>query len=366
MKSRHTLIFASCLLLASCGLAADEGPPIGGDGVDALPERVGSTAQALSANPIKGHVDQVLQVNGSWYITGWACEKAQSRSIKVLFYASPSSSAYASGALISSTLANLPSSAAVASACGSTLLTHRYRIRIPTTTLQLRGGAYVHVLGVRATNRNAAAPLISSGSFRVPSLTENYACTERNADLCVFPSASANNTLAILSESHDSNTTTHRLSSGGVVLGVSSFGGGFINELALPGVGDIIGAKSGRFGRGGQSAIRDRLHKAVYNPTQAGFSDIAGTSARVTITRDYQTLILRPRRLATYNGDGNYDYVKATDLARDRYLPANGDKDNFADSGSQADEVTSEFDLRHLQKLPGRRLDHHPLLQTLL
>lgn len=344
MKYWSSLVLTSCAVLTACGLAADEGTASRGEGLDELPPSVGSTTQALSASRIKGHVDAVQQIDGSWYISGWACETGQSRSIRVLFFSSNSSSSSTTGILEGSTRASLPSSAAVASACGSTLLAHRYRFAIPQTTLQLRGGAYIHVVGVKATDSAVTAPLTGSGSFRVARLAENYACSETDANRCVFPSASANNTLAILSESHPSDTTTHRITSGGVALGISSFGGGYINELSLPGVGDIIGATAGRFGRGAQSAIRDRLHRAVYNPTQAGFSDEAGTSVRVTATRDGQTLVLPPRRVATYNADGHYDYVKATDLARDRYLPANADKDNYADTGAQADEVTSEFD----------------------
>lgn len=342
MKPPYRLSLAYCLLLAACGLPVEEGVDPAVEGVDTLGAAIGSTAQALSTSAIKGHVDAVTKIDGAWYISGWACERSQSRSINVQFYASTSPSSYAATDFVSTTRANLASSAAVATACSSALLYHRYRIKIAETTLQLRGGRYVHVLGVKATNGSAAARLVDSGSFRVPRLEEHYACTAASADSCVFPSVSANNTLAIIAVSGKADTTTHTLSSGNVTLGIGSFGGGYINQLVLPGVGDIVGTTSSRFGRGGQSALRDRLHRAVYNPTQAGFSDVAGTSVRVRASS--QSLVLPPRRLALYNGDGNYDFVESTDLAPDGYSPAHTDQDNYNDTGSQIDEVTSEFD----------------------
>jgi len=336
------VVLAVCLLLTACGLPAEEGGALGAAGGDALAAEIGSTAQALSTSAIKGHVEAVTKIDGAWYISGWACERAQSRSINVKFYASTSPSNYAASDFVRTTRANLASSATVATACSSTLLLHRFRIQIPGTTLQLRGGRYVHVLGVKATDGHATAPLTGSGTLQVPRLEEHYPCTAASADACVFPSVSASNTRAIIAQSGKADTTTHTLSSGNVTLGIGSFGGGYINQLVLPGVGDIVGTTSSRFGRGGQSALRDRLHKAVYNPTQAGFSDVAGTSVRVRASS--QSLVVPPRRLALYNGDGNYDFVESTDLAPDGYSPPDADQDNYNDTGSQLDEVSSEFD----------------------
>ena len=71
----------------------------------------------------------------------------------------------------------------------------------------------------------------------------------------------------------DSRITTHTLSSGNVTIGISSFGGGYLNMIDLPGKGDIMDEATDRYGRGGQSAMRDRLRSGRYNPTQAGFHE---------------------------------------------------------------------------------------------
>ena len=71
----------------------------------------------------------------------------------------------------------------------------------------------------------------------------------------------------------DPAITTHTLSVGEVTLGISSAGGGYMNMLSLPGSGDLMGAATDMYGRGGQSAMRDRLRSGVYNPTQAGVNE---------------------------------------------------------------------------------------------
>lgn len=143
------------------------------------------------------------------------------------------------------------------------------------------------------------------------------------------------------------DVTTHEITSGGAVLGVSDKGGGYINKLVLPGIGDIIGPVAGRFGRGGQVDIRDELHGRRYNPTQAGFSDRAGTHVQILL-RDNK--IVMPRRAASlWHGDRQFDFTEWENLASDGYPKGigNSDEDNIDESalaGKQADEITSEFD----------------------
>ncbi|MDF7822586.1 hypothetical protein P4B35_01070 [Pontiellaceae bacterium B12227] len=153
----------------------------------------------------------------------------------------------------------------------------------------------------------------------------------------------------VVAAENDPSLTTHTLSSGDFELGVSDFGGGYINRLALPGIGDVMGFQADRYGRGGQSAIRDDLHGKRYNPTQAGFSDPAGTVCRVLETLDNSALVVAPRPCCLYRGDGQFDFTEWENLANDGYAESGGsnDWDSIDESllsGRQATEITSEFD----------------------
>ncbi|MEJ5992458.1 hypothetical protein WG902_20830 [Ramlibacter sp. PS3R-8] len=145
----------------------------------------------------------------------------------------------------------------------------------------------------------------------------------------------------------DADITTHQITSAGVVLGVSDKGGGYINKLSIPGVGDIIGPVAARYGRGGQVTIRDELHGRKYNPTQAGFTDRAGTHVEVIVRGNEMLLPRRP--LSLWHGDRGYDFTQWENLAADPYPKdgGNSDEDGIDESalpGKQADELTSEFD----------------------
>jgi len=145
------------------------------------------------------------------------------------------------------------------------------------------------------------------------------------------------------------STTTHDLVSGAMTVGISDTGGGYINRISLPGYGDIMGVQSDRYGRGGQSAIRDQLHGLVYNPTQGGFHDAAGTVCRVNTSADGRALVVAPRPCTLFRGDGYYDFTEWEDLVDDKYDSDGGntDQDPIDESmlpGKQAAEITSEFD----------------------
>lgn len=169
---------------------------------------------------------------------------------------------------------------------------------------------------------------------------------------CCFASTPALATgFAIVTEqSFDlADTTSHEIASGGVVLGVSDKGGGYINKLVLPGIGDVIGKHAARYGRGGQVALRDGLHDGVYNPTQAGFTDSAGSPCSVEKISAGK-LFVPQRPVALWNGDGKYDFTEWENLAADPYTDDGGDSDRDGiDEASlpdkQAGEITSEFDL---------------------
>lgn len=153
--------------------------------------------------------------------------------------------------------------------------------------------------------------------------------------------------IAVSGPQEAADVTTHEITSGAAVLGVSDKGGGYINKLVLPGVGDIIGPVAGRYGRGGQVDIRDELHGRRYNPTQAGFTDRTGTHVEIRVRGNE---IVMPRRpVSLWNGDSQYDFTEWENLAADPYPNDGGrsdeDKiDESALSGKQAEEITSEFD----------------------
>ena len=74
---------------------------------------------------------------------------------------------------------------------------------------------------------------------------------------------------------HQVNITSH-----GATLGFSETGGGYANYLAIGDGKNLIAAA---YGRGWQPSIRDLLHSGLYNPTQAGVSDQAGTPVHLSV-----------------------------------------------------------------------------------
>ncbi|RMD81131.1 MAG: hypothetical protein D6820_05645 [Lentisphaerae bacterium] len=145
----------------------------------------------------------------------------------------------------------------------------------------------------------------------------------------------------------DPAQTTHYLKSGTFTLGITDNGGGVINYLALPGVGDIMDVEADKYGRAGQIAIRDRAHGGVYNPTQSGFNETLGTQCEIIQVPDM--LIVKPRPMALWHGDGKYDFTEWENIGPDPYKNDGGhkDQDGLDESnlpGKQATEVFSEFD----------------------
>lgn len=148
-------------------------------------------------------------------------------------------------------------------------------------------------------------------------------------------------------EKSDPTITTHELSSGEYVLGITENGGGVINKIFIPGLGDIMGKETDKYGRAGQVAIRDASHGGRFNPTQAGFFETLGTQCEIIKTDD--KLIVSPRPMALWHGDGEYDFTQWENIGPDPYNNDNGnsDIDGLDESnlvGKQETEVTSEFD----------------------
>jgi hypothetical protein len=214
---------------------------------------------------------------------------------------------------------------------GSSSLTSEWRHI--TFATNAAGGFYEADLSSAPSNGNYLAVYLPAGQS-----SAFYGIEESSLD----------DWFTVVAES-DPALTTHSIFSGGFELGISDVGGGYINRLALPGIGDVMGPISDRFGRGGQSAIRDQLHGSRYNPTQAGFSDEAGTICRIHETLDDSALVVSPRPCALFRGDGLFDFTEWENLVPDNYTESGGsnDWDTIDESalvGKQATEVTSEFD----------------------
>lgn len=145
----------------------------------------------------------------------------------------------------------------------------------------------------------------------------------------------------------DPGVTTHQLTSGNLTIGLTDSGGGIINQVILPGLGDIMDKATDMYGRSGQVAIRDESHGGKYNPTQAGFNETLGTQCKIIETGDSLTVV--PRGMALWHGDGKYDFTQWENIGEDPYRMdhGNSDMDGLEETtlpGKQATEVYSEFD----------------------
>ncbi|WP_159951801.1 T9SS type A sorting domain-containing protein [Polaribacter septentrionalilitoris] len=150
---------------------------------------------------------------------------------------------------------------------------------------------------------------------------------------------------------------TDTIQSGDFTLGVNRNGGGYITEVSIPGIGNTMGIQAQRYGRGGQSSIRDLARGGQYNPTQAGFSDEGGTVCEVVKTAEGK-IVIPSRGCALYNGDGKFDYTRWENIVPDHphiLDNNNSDQDTIEEENlsvvidgrtftNQAAEVHSDFD----------------------
>lgn len=137
---------------------------------------------------------------------------------------------------------------------------------------------------------------------------------------------------------------SHKLQVKNVTIGLSDKGGGYLNYCSIDNGSNIV---SSDYGKGWQSDIRDELHSRRYNPTQAGFRDLAGTP--VKISKQKGKLSIQRFNMPLY-GDGVFDFTENEDLAPDNPKYAdNGrtDADGYSEKGwTQDDELRSEFDFQ--------------------
>ncbi|WP_159020700.1 T9SS type A sorting domain-containing protein [Algibacter sp. L3A6] len=133
---------------------------------------------------------------------------------------------------------------------------------------------------------------------------------------------------------------THSINSNGFIVGINQYGGGYITQIEIPGIGNIMGIQAQRYGRGGQSSIRDMGRGGQYNPTQAGFSDHAGTECSIT-TVSSSKLVVPSRGCILYNGDGGYDYIESENIRVDPY---NDDGENSDNDGIDETNLSVTID----------------------
>jgi len=140
----------------------------------------------------------------------------------------------------------------------------------------------------------------------------------------------------------DPKIVTHKIKSGKVSIGFSDNGGGYLNFCD---VGNGLNIVSPNYGRGWQHCFRDGLHSGRYNPTQAGFSDSAGSPAHCRVENN--RFIIEKYNMALFADPVN-DFTEHEDLAPD--YPGykdnnNSDTDGLDEKGLTQDaELRSEFD----------------------
>jgi hypothetical protein len=288
---------------------------------------------------VDGNIDSITPITGSYQyaVDGWACLKGNPVSIYVQIYAG--GSAVHSGVLVGTSLANLSNGIDISKRCQSGGTKHRFKIILNSSIVNKYAGQSLSIHGLIPKGLPGSNVLLrNSGVLKFPF----FQCLSENENLCVYKNKSSKNTIAIAQDTFKGNVTTHFIKSKGVQLGVSSYGGGYINQLILPGLGNILGKNASSFGRGGQSAFRDNLHSGRCNPTQAGFTDGGGTIVNIIQAADMMTIL--PREVSAWNGDGGYDFTENNNLAKDPY-PGNLDKDKVVDKkNDQASEIRSDFD----------------------
>jgi hypothetical protein len=140
----------------------------------------------------------------------------------------------------------------------------------------------------------------------------------------------------------DSSTVTHKFKIGPITIGCSDQGGGYLNYVDIGNGRNIVSAK---YGRGWQGSVRDQLHSGRYNPTQAGFTDTAGSPVHLIASEHGITI---PAYNLPLYGDPVFDFTEHEDLVPDASVyPDNGntDTDGLEESEwTQDDELRSEFD----------------------
>lgn len=132
-----------------------------------------------------------------------------------------------------------------------------------------------------------------------------------------------------------------------VVLKPHSKGGGYLGDVRIQRRGAPLSPNLAtyRFGRGWQSSIRDNT--GHWNPTQAGFREVVGISAR--LVEDAGGIAIGPFQvpLFQHSGDDGFDFTRKENLAADDFPNDRGrDTDLLGGERNQLGEVISEVSYR--------------------
>ena len=117
------------------------------------------------SSKVIGTIDGVSDLNGQYFVKGWACSVGLSDQIRVDFYAGGPAG---SGTGVTSGFANLPSEPAVGQACHDPSNTpHRFRLPISLGALQAFAGKTIFIHGISPVG--AVNPLLThSSNFLIP------------------------------------------------------------------------------------------------------------------------------------------------------------------------------------------------------
>ena len=124
-------------------------------------------AISLSQPPsIKGHIDNIIFENNTYYINGWACQVGDPQSIQVHVYLD--GSYQDGGSFFKAAFADYTSEPQVSTACQTTGVNHRFRIPIHYDELKVDASREIHVNAI-SKQSNINPPIGGSGQQLIPS-----------------------------------------------------------------------------------------------------------------------------------------------------------------------------------------------------
>jgi len=134
-----------------------------------LPVFAGTASVTAANNPIVGMIAGIKKIPDShdYRISGWACAKGISDSIKIHIYAGGNAK---NGTIVGGFLANNQSETAVAQKCQSTGVAHRFNVKLSEELIDKFAGQSIYIHGIMPTGVNGTNDLLkNSGTFKFPS-----------------------------------------------------------------------------------------------------------------------------------------------------------------------------------------------------
>jgi hypothetical protein len=124
-----------------------------------------------AASAIKGNIDKIAKVGGSYYARGWACQTGYTTSIEVRLLAGGRAG---TGTLFTRGIASNSSASGVANACGSTGKNYRFNMLIPTSAIAAHGGKKLFIHGISPIGSGNSL-INKSGTYALPkSIVKGY------------------------------------------------------------------------------------------------------------------------------------------------------------------------------------------------